>query len=88
MNITLAATPPNSFTIAQVVDYDGLSRNIVALCTARHFDLVEELADAIADHCLALGPVTCATITINKPDVATMLAGNPTPMIRWVKKRD
>lgn len=87
IDVTLTCAVPKKMAIDDVVDYDKLSQAIVAICTARHVDLLEELADSIADHCLGLSPVTRADITIAKPEVAKLLGGQATPMIRWVKKR-
>ncbi|MGI9462042.1 MAG: dihydroneopterin aldolase, partial [Alphaproteobacteria bacterium] len=54
MDIALTCQKPSGFFIQAVVDYDTLSTAIIELCQARHFDLLEELAEVIANHRLAL----------------------------------
>ncbi len=82
IDVVLHCDRPRQFVIDQVVDYDSLLRDITNCCGARHYDLVEELADVIANHCLSLHGVQSVKINITKPEA---LQGKAMPMITWKK---
>ena len=60
-------------TIDATADYRGVSEQVRALVTERSFDLIESMAAAIADVCLAFDGVTKATAVVHKPNAASRL---------------
>jgi D-erythro-7,8-dihydroneopterin triphosphate epimerase len=60
-------TPCKSDRIEDTVDYKALKKQIVALVEGSEFFLIERLADAIAEICLAHPGVTLAQVTVDKP---------------------
>ncbi len=52
-----------------VVDYGRVVAAVRALVESRHFQLIETLAERIAESCLADARVLVARITIEKPDI-------------------
>ena len=55
--------------LENVVDYGGIVARIRAIVEARHFHLIETLAERIAEACLADPRALCARVTIEKPDI-------------------
>jgi len=55
--------------IAKVLDYDFIRGQVVALVSARHYNLQETLAEAIMKICLAPPSVLAARVATEKPDV-------------------
>jgi len=53
--------------LADTVDYKSVKRAIVSLVEASNFNLIETLADRIADICLQDPRVVSATVTVDKP---------------------
>jgi dihydroneopterin aldolase/D-erythro-7,8-dihydroneopterin triphosphate epimerase len=53
--------------LADTVDYATLKRQIVDMVEASEFLLIERLAQAVADVCLADSRVQAATVTVEKP---------------------
>ncbi len=58
----------DSGDIAAAVDYDRVSRGVVALVEASDFQLVERLADRIATLCLEQPLVERVEVTVEKPE--------------------
>ena len=54
--------------LALTVDYAELSQRLHALITGEPVDLIETLAQRLADVCLAYGPVQAVEVTVHKPD--------------------
>ena len=52
-----------------VVDYGLVAAAVRALVESRHFQLIETLAERIAEACLVDARVLVARITIEKPDI-------------------
>lgn len=55
--------------IEDVVSYEDITLKIKDLCNSKHFELVEELAERIADICLQNSFSTTTEIKIEKPDI-------------------
>lgn len=68
MHIEPAGTPRND-DIANVLSYDDILRGIKLLGGGEHINLVETLADAIADLCLGDRRVIDVRVMIEKLDV-------------------
>ena len=62
-----------SDSIDATADYRGVSEQVRALVQERSFDLIESMAGAIADACLAFDGVTRATAVVHKPNAASRL---------------
>lgn len=60
---------PVDDNIDNVVSYDTIIQGIRALANGGHINLVESLADAIADLCLADGRVESVCLSVEKLDV-------------------
>ncbi len=54
--------------LARTVDYAGLARQLHAVLTGAPVDLLETLAQRLADVCLAEPLVDAVQITVHKPD--------------------
>jgi dihydroneopterin aldolase len=54
--------------LAQTVNYAELAQALHAVLTGEPVDLLETLAQRLADVCLAAGPVQAVEITVHKPD--------------------
>lgn len=55
--------------LSQVLDYSKVVEGIERLAQARHFKLIETLAERIAEFCLTDGRVRMARVRIEKPDI-------------------
>lgn len=64
-----SAARPETDAIGQVLDYDFLRTQTLALLSQRHYELQETLAHDIASFCLARPEVAAATVYTRKPDV-------------------
>ena len=53
--------------LADAVDYKGIKKDVIKLVEASQFNLIEKLADRIADTCLQNPRVQRATVTVDKP---------------------
>lgn len=60
--------------LAKVVDYGALVRRIQAICRAGHVNLIETLAERIADGCLEDARVLAVRVRIKKPDAIAACA--------------
>jgi dihydroneopterin aldolase len=54
--------------LARTVNYAELAQALHAVLTGAPVDLLETLAQRLADVCLSAGPVLAAEITVHKPD--------------------
>ena len=55
--------------VETTVDYGRLAEQVVAVVEAESVDLIETLADRIADDCLARNPlISRITVTVHKPE--------------------
>ena len=59
--------------IDATADYRGVTEAVRAVIEEGSFDLIESMAAAIADTCLASAPVVRATVVVHKPNAATRL---------------
>lgn len=55
--------------IEDVVSYEDIVNDITSLCSAKHYDLLEELAERAADICLSYPRVLICSLTLEKPDI-------------------
>ncbi|MCZ7591493.1 MAG: dihydroneopterin aldolase [Kiritimatiellae bacterium] len=53
--------------IADAVDYKTINKRIIELVESSEFNLIETLAERIAEQCLAHPKVREATVTLDKP---------------------
>ena len=60
-------------TIEATADYRGITEAVRAVIQDRSFDLIEVMAQAVADEVLALGHVTSVTALVHKPNAAQRL---------------
>ena len=56
-----------SDSLDDAIDYKGLKKEVIKLVEASHFNLIETLADRIAQLCLQHPKVQRATVTVDKP---------------------
>ncbi|HSK24750.1 MAG TPA: dihydroneopterin aldolase [Egicoccus sp.] len=66
LELDLAAAAASD-DLADTVDYGRLSGDIAAIVAGEPFDLIERLAGAIADRCLADRRVRAVEVTVHKP---------------------
>jgi 7,8-dihydroneopterin aldolase/epimerase/oxygenase len=59
--------------IDATADYRGITDAVRAVIEDGSFDLIEAMADALADACLAFDPIVRATVVVHKPNAATRL---------------
>jgi dihydroneopterin aldolase len=59
--------------IDATADYRGITESVRAVIEDGSFDLIESMAGAIADTCVALEPNARATVVVHKPNAATRL---------------
>ena len=59
--------------IDATADYRGITDAVRAVIEDGSFDLIEAMADAVADACLAFDPIVRATVVVHKPNAATRL---------------
>ncbi len=62
-----APEAPVSDRIEDTVDYKSINKQIIQMVEGSHFNLIETLADRIADICLQDARVQQARITVDKP---------------------
>ncbi len=55
--------------LENVVCYEGIVRNIQELCNQGHVNLIETLAERIAENCLEDKRVLAVRVCIEKPDI-------------------
>ncbi|WP_347347188.1 dihydroneopterin aldolase [Nigerium sp.] len=60
--------PAREDRLETTVDYGALAGQVVALIEGGPYDLIETLADVIADACLAQPLVDAAVVTVHKPE--------------------
>jgi len=63
------ALEPSSDAILDGLDYDMIRDGVLALATARHYDLQETLARALFDKMMSLPTVIEAKVRTSKPDI-------------------
>jgi dihydroneopterin aldolase len=63
-----------SDTIEGTADYRGITQAVRAVVRDRSFDLIEVMAQTIADEVLALPQITRVTAVVHKPNAALRLA--------------
>jgi dihydroneopterin aldolase len=59
--------------IDATADYRGISDAVRSVIEDGSFDLIESMAAAIADACIAFDPIIRATVVVHKPNAATRL---------------
>jgi dihydroneopterin aldolase len=59
--------------IDATADYRGISDAVRSVIEDGSFDLIESMAAAIADACIAFDPIVRATVVVHKPNAATRL---------------
>ena len=59
--------------IDATADYRGISDAARSVIEDGSFDLIESMAAAIADVCIAFDPIVRATVVVHKPNAATRL---------------
>ena len=67
--LVVPAVPLGADDLAEVVDYDAIHRDIVALAAAPHVDLQETLAERVAALCLKPRDVAAVEVYVRKVDV-------------------
>ncbi len=60
---------PRADRIDEALDYDMIRDSVLAIATAKHFDLQETLARTIFDKMMSLPTVIEACVRTSKPDV-------------------
>lgn len=71
MDVDVYLTPPNrpvEDDIRNVLDYDFIREEVEAFIADRHINLLETLAEAIADSCLKRPEVLAARVAASKPE--------------------
>jgi dihydroneopterin aldolase len=61
--------PVRSDKLADVLDYAAIVRLVEGICRAGHVNLLETLAERVADACLADPRVRAVRVRLEKPDV-------------------
>jgi FolB domain-containing protein len=60
--------------LADTLDYAALAQDIATHCLSQHIELVEKLAQQIADICLRDKRVSCVSLALGKPEALTHAA--------------
>lgn len=74
VNIDLTVAPPEhgvTDRIGDTVDYEWIVTGVTGMAAAGHVNLVETLAEHIADMCFADSRVRAARVSVEKPDAFT-----------------
>jgi dihydroneopterin aldolase len=61
----------SSDDLTNTVDYAGVAQRLVAIIEGEPVDLIETLAQRLADACLTSDQVTAVEITVHKPEAPT-----------------
>ena len=69
VELEMAGDPPKRDELANALDYEHVVAGIRALAVARHINLVETFADAVAQLCLDSAGVIAARVSVEKLDV-------------------
>lgn len=69
VELDMAGDLPQRDELVDAVDYERVVADIRALAVARHINLVETFADAVAQLCLANARVVAAHVSVEKLDV-------------------
>lgn len=69
VDLEMADNPPVRDELDAALDYERVVADIRKLAAARHINLVETFADAVARICLSDPRVSCARVTVEKLDV-------------------
>lgn len=56
-------------TIRDVVSYEDITNDIIVISKEKHYELLEEFAEKIAQKCLENNKVSSAMIRAEKPDI-------------------
>ena len=76
IDLVVAVTPPlTSENIADTVSYADVVAAVKAICAAGHIELVETLAERVADAVLADRRVEWVRVRIAKPEIIAEAAG-------------
>jgi len=67
VDAVLTVTAPDSDDIADTVDYAALAHRLAAVVSGEPVDLIETLAQRLADVCLTDARVLRAEVTVHKP---------------------
>lgn len=59
--------------IDATADYRGITEAVRDVIENGSFDLIEAMAEALADACLDFDPIVRATVVVHKPNAATRL---------------
>lgn len=62
------AKPAHSEQLSDTVDYARISQDVLGLIHQRHYDLIETLAETIAERLLQHPLISRVTLTLRKPD--------------------
>lgn len=72
VNITLDVVSNHGRALSgidDVVSYEDIANSVSEIAARKHYDLIEEFAELIANMCLSDERVLCATIRVEKPDI-------------------
>lgn len=69
VELEMVGDPPKRDELADALDYERVVAGIRALAVARHINLVETFADAVAQLCLDSARVVAARVSVEKLDV-------------------
>ena len=67
--LVIPGAPLASDALAEVVDYDAIHRDIIALAAAPHVELQETLAEQVARICLKPATVVAVAVYVRKIDI-------------------
>lgn len=67
VDVSITAPMPATDELSRTVDYSSLARKVIDLIEGEPVNLIETLANRIADVCLAEELVRSATVTVHKP---------------------
>ncbi|MCB1782617.1 MAG: dihydroneopterin aldolase [Alphaproteobacteria bacterium] len=67
MGVAVSAVPPLS--IQDVVSYEDVTNEVIALSREQHFDLLETFVERIAALCFRDARVLCVYVRAEKPDI-------------------
>ena len=74
-----------SDSLEDTVDYKGVKKEVLAMAERSHFQLVEALAESIADICLKCARVSRVVVVVEKPGALRFAR---TVGVRIVRKRE
>lgn len=74
--------------VVDVLDYDFIRKEIIAIAQSRHFNLQETLIDEISALCLAQPNIKAVRVESQKPDVYPDCKTVGIEVFRWAKDDD